>query len=184
MPIDSAQPANWHIADRISDAGAVTAIKHAFPCPARARELCSLFDAVGPDLPDVVRRLARRGPAGPLGATRGSSGSSRDCRQPLSALASPCAAATAQQPFPDLVTASETARLDFAAAPDKVDAAFNTFEFFVHHEDVRRAQLNWQPRTLPDKRPKIAVALLAPEGSTSCASSPVGVILEDSAGTN
>lgn len=30
-----------------------------------------------------------------------------------------------------------------------VDAAANTVEFFVHHEDVRRAQPGWAPRELP-----------------------------------
>jgi uncharacterized protein (TIGR03085 family) len=29
-----------------------------------------------------------------------------------------------------------------------VDAAVNTVEFFVHHEDVRRAQPEWEPRKL------------------------------------
>lgn len=35
----------------------------------------------------------------------------------------------------------------FALAP--VEKAVNTVEFFVHHEDLRRAQPGWQPRTLP-----------------------------------
>ncbi len=30
-----------------------------------------------------------------------------------------------------------------------VDGLTNTLEFFVHHEDVRRAQPGWQPRDLP-----------------------------------
>jgi uncharacterized protein (TIGR03085 family) len=30
-----------------------------------------------------------------------------------------------------------------------VDAAANTTEYFVHHEDVRRAQEEWEPRELP-----------------------------------
>ena len=29
------------------------------------------------------------------------------------------------------------------------DEAMNTLEFFIHHEDVRRAQPRWQPRDLP-----------------------------------
>jgi uncharacterized protein (TIGR03085 family) len=31
---------------------------------------------------------------------------------------------------------------------DKVDRVVNTVEFFVHHEDVRRAQPAWEPREL------------------------------------
>ncbi|ABP55616.1 TIGR03085 family metal-binding protein [Salinispora tropica] len=30
-----------------------------------------------------------------------------------------------------------------------LDEAANTMEFFIHHEDVRRAQADWQPRDLP-----------------------------------
>ena len=30
-----------------------------------------------------------------------------------------------------------------------VDRVFNTLEYFVHHEDVRRAQTGWRPRELP-----------------------------------
>lgn len=30
-----------------------------------------------------------------------------------------------------------------------VDAAANTVEYFVHHEDVRRARAGWEPRPLP-----------------------------------
>ncbi len=32
----------------------------------------------------------------------------------------------------------------------KVDAALNGLEYFVHHEDIRRAQSGWQPRDLTD----------------------------------
>jgi uncharacterized protein (TIGR03085 family) len=32
---------------------------------------------------------------------------------------------------------------------DALDRAANTLEFFVHHEDVRRAQPDWEPRALP-----------------------------------
>ncbi|MFD7075709.1 TIGR03085 family metal-binding protein [Nocardioides sp. NPDC059952] len=35
----------------------------------------------------------------------------------------------------------------FALGP--IDKAVNTVEFFVHHEDLRRAQPGWAPRTLP-----------------------------------
>jgi uncharacterized protein (TIGR03085 family) len=31
-----------------------------------------------------------------------------------------------------------------------LDRAVNTTEMFIHHEDVRRAQPDWQPRELPD----------------------------------
>jgi uncharacterized protein (TIGR03085 family) len=54
-----------------------------------------------------------------------------------------------KQPFERLVERLRTHRLTFYALPP-VDAAFNTFEFFVHHEDIRRAQQGWRRRTVPD----------------------------------
>ena len=39
-----------------------------------------------------------------------------------------------------------------------LDEAVNRNEYFIHHEDVRRAQPGWQPRQLP---PEFAVALWA-----------------------
>jgi len=53
-----------------------------------------------------------------------------------------------KQPFERLVERLRKHRLTFYALPP-VDAAFNTLEFFVHHEDVRRAQRGWRRRTLP-----------------------------------
>jgi uncharacterized protein (TIGR03085 family) len=32
-----------------------------------------------------------------------------------------------------------------------VDEAINRVEYFVHHEDVRRAQPGWEPRELPEE---------------------------------
>ena len=31
----------------------------------------------------------------------------------------------------------------------RIDTLLNTFEYFVHHEDVLRAQATWQPRATP-----------------------------------
>ena len=52
------------------------------------------------------------------------------------------------QPFERLVERLRTNRLSFYALPP-VDAAFNTVEFFVHHEDIRRAKPGWRRRNLP-----------------------------------
>jgi uncharacterized protein (TIGR03085 family) len=35
-------------------------------------------------------------------------------------------------------------------APPPLDEAVNRVEYFVHHEDVRRAQPDWRPRRLPE----------------------------------
>ena len=54
-----------------------------------------------------------------------------------------------EQPFERLVERLRTHRFTFYVLPP-VDAAFNTLEFFVHHEDIRRAQQGWRRRNLPD----------------------------------
>jgi uncharacterized protein (TIGR03085 family) len=52
-------------------------------------------------------------------------------------------------PYPDLVETIRTGppSLSVYALPG-ADARLNFLEFFVHHEDVRRAQADWQPRQL------------------------------------
>src|SRR5688572_23123399 len=48
--------------------------------------------------------------------------------------------------FPALVEAVRKARTPLALP--LVDDVVNTLEFFVHHEDIRRAQPGWAPRAL------------------------------------
>ncbi|QSB13069.1 TIGR03085 family protein [Natronosporangium hydrolyticum] len=55
----------------------------------------------------------------------------------------------ARRPFPELV---DELRRPPRWAPTRlgwVDGAINSMEMFIHHEDVRRAQPQWQPRPLP-----------------------------------
>ncbi len=51
--------------------------------------------------------------------------------------------------FADLVDRLRSPGLTPAAIP-AVDRVLNTLEFFVHHEDLRRAQPHWAPRELPE----------------------------------
>jgi uncharacterized protein (TIGR03085 family) len=55
----------------------------------------------------------------------------------------------AQTPFPDLVRTirSGPPRLSVMALPG-MDERLNTVEYFVHHEDVRRAAQDWEPREI------------------------------------
>jgi uncharacterized protein (TIGR03085 family) len=56
-------------------------------------------------------------------------------------------ASLAREPFPQLVgRLADTRRTAFAIGG--VDRLINTLEFLVHHEDIRRAQPGWEPRTL------------------------------------
>jgi uncharacterized protein (TIGR03085 family) len=55
-----------------------------------------------------------------------------------------------EHPFPRLVELLREGPPAWSPfAVPGVEAAANTIEFFVHHEDVRRAQPGWAPRELP-----------------------------------
>jgi uncharacterized protein (TIGR03085 family) len=58
-------------------------------------------------------------------------------------------AETAQGPYDDLVGQVRAAPWWSPVSNPLVDWALNTTEFYIHHEDVRRAQPGWQPRDLP-----------------------------------
>lgn len=62
----------------------------------------------------------------------------------------------------------------------KVDALFNTLEYFVHHEDIRRAQPEWAPRELPDEQQKQLWAMVRTAGKALVRRAPAGVAIENS----
>ena len=115
------------------------------------RALCSLLDKTGPDAPtlcegwttgDLAAHLVLRERR--LDAAAGVAGG------PLAGYT-----ARVQQrlrsriPFPDLVRMirSGPPALSVMALPG-MDERVNAVEFFVHHEDVRRAADGWEPRAL------------------------------------
>lgn len=59
----------------------------------------------------------------------------------------------------------------------RVDAAGNLVEYFVHHEDVRRAQPGWEQRDLPDSSQRKLWTLLRRLGRLMYRRSPAGVVL-------
>lgn len=59
-----------------------------------------------------------------------------------------------------------------------VDAQMNTAEYFVHHEDVRRAQDGWEPRALDPRQEAALWRILQAQGRMLFRHSPVGVVLE------
>lgn len=114
-------------------------------------KLCDLLDELGPDAPtlctgwttrDLAVHLAirERRPDAALGILLPPLGGHRDRVQ----------ASFAARPWPALVQLLRHGppRASVFGLP-RADAALNTIEFFVHHEDVRRAQDGWRPRELP-----------------------------------
>jgi uncharacterized protein (TIGR03085 family) len=59
----------------------------------------------------------------------------------------------------------------------QVDRLFNTLEYFVHHEDIRRANPGWEPRELTDRERRILFkgAATAGKGFVRSAGVPVEI---------
>ena len=62
----------------------------------------------------------------------------------------------------------------------KVDTMLNTMEYFIHHEDIRRAQPTWSPRVLSPREEKLLWKQIGVAGKRLVRGSKVGVALERS----
>ena len=62
-------------------------------------------------------------------------------------------------------------------AVDAISDRVNVAEFFVHHEDLRRARAGWQPRPPDGRRDAALWRLLGRMGRLLYRRSPVGVVL-------
>jgi uncharacterized protein (TIGR03085 family) len=58
-----------------------------------------------------------------------------------------------------------------------LESASNTVEFYIHHEDVRRAQPHWTPRALPSELEDTLWSRLRTGGRLMLRSAPTGVRL-------
>jgi uncharacterized protein (TIGR03085 family) len=142
--------------------------------------LCDLALQVGEDQPTlcegwtvkdlVVHLLVREGSPAAVGISV-----SR-----LSRLTDRASARLARKPFESLVERlrSGPPRLSPFAIP-KVDDLANSLEFFVHHEDVRRAQPGWVPRELGADTDGTLWSMLRWPGKALARRAPVGVTIED-----
>jgi uncharacterized protein (TIGR03085 family) len=141
--------------------------------------LCDLFLELGPDRPTLcggwrTRDLAahlvireRRPDAGPGILIRPLAGYTRRVQDSY-----------ARRPWPELVDLVRTGPPFFWPRP--IADGVNVTEFFVHHEDVRRAQPDWQPRPPDARRDRALWAALSRSGRILVRRSPVGVVLRDS----
>ncbi len=65
-----------------------------------------------------------------------------------------------------------------------VDEPVNGMEYFIHHEDIRRAQTGWQPRDLPSDLEEQLWKRVASGAKLALRRAPVGVALERPDGTS
>ena len=137
--------------------------------------LCQLFEELGPEAPTLcegwnARDLAvhlvvreRRGRVQLLRRMRIFSGYVKRVERSY-----------AVKPWPELVELVRSGPSVWS--PLKVDSTLNTAEFFVHHEDLRRAQTDWQPRPADPNRDAALWRCTGLLGRLMYRKSPVGVI--------
>ncbi|MGV9305154.1 MULTISPECIES: TIGR03085 family metal-binding protein [unclassified Nonomuraea] len=140
--------------------------------------LCDLLDTLGPDAPTLctgwsTRDLAahlvlreRRIDANPGIALKPLAGYTASVQEGLKA----------KHSFSELVGLVRRPGGVYGLLPP-LDEAVNTLEYFVHHEDVRRAQPGWEPRELPDDLERLLWRRLEMGARIMLRRSPVGVVL-------
>lgn len=112
--------------------------------------LCDLALALGPDAPtlcgewnaeDLIAHLLVREnrPLGAMGIAIGA----------LAGLTEKAMAKERRRAFPAMVERLRKPRLSVYTLP-VAEELLNTLEYVVHHEDLRRAQPDWEPRSLSD----------------------------------
>lgn len=103
--------------------------------------------------------------------------------KPLAPVAAKASQRIGSVPFPDLVERLRNGPPVYS--PFRIgalDTLANTMEFFIHHEDIRRAQPVWEPRAMSAAEQAALWGSLKVLGKGLVRRAPVGVVAKD-AGT-
>ena len=152
------------------------------PASVERHKLCDLFDELGPDAPtlcegwrtvDLAAHLVvreRRPDAAPGVLVK-----------PLASYTEKVQKRIAEGPWAEIVERIRSGPPRLSPwRIDAVDRLVNTVEFFVHHEDVRRAQPQWSARELDAELVDDLHASLKRGARLMTRRSPVGIELEPS----
>ena len=115
------------------------------------RELAELMLATGPEAPTLCEGWTTKDLAAHLVVRESRPDAAVGIIvSPLAGWTDRVTRATAAQSYPELVRKVRTGppTLSVFSVPG-MDGLGNLVEYVVHHEDVRRAQADWQPRDLP-----------------------------------
>lgn len=143
------------------------------------RELCDLMDQVGPDAPTLCEGWTTRDLAAHLVVREGRPDAAGGILlPPLARYTARVQSSIAQRPWPQLVDLVRSgppwwSPYSVPGLGDKI----NTMEYFVHHEDVRRAATGWEPRSADPRRAGVLWGLLRRGARVLYRNSPVGVVL-------
>ena len=152
------------------------------PLVARERsQLADLFDSQGPDAPTLCAGWATSDLVAHLIVREGHPSAAGIAIGPLSGWTGHHQAAVAARPYDALVDSFRSGPPWYS--PMRVPAVAsvtNTLEFFVHHEDVRRARPGWSPRHLSTSDDRLIWRQLVARARVLLRRSPVDVTLEAS----
>jgi uncharacterized protein (TIGR03085 family) len=143
--------------------------------------LCALAQQLGPDEPTLCGDWTVRDLVAHLIVREGSPAAVGITVSPLAGVTEAAMRREAAKDFPSMVTKLRHGPpLWSPMRLPKIGPMLNTMEFFVHHEDIRRAQPAWEPRLLPPHVEEVVWrgATLAGKGFTRAA--PVAVALQRS----
>jgi uncharacterized protein (TIGR03085 family) len=142
--------------------------------------LCDLFDEAGPDAPTLCEGWRTRDLAAHLVVREGRVDASLGIMlPPLAGYTAKVQSRYAAKPWTELVAAVRNGPPKWSMMrAEKVDGAANTIEFFVHHEDVRRAAPGWEPRVLDAGFEQALAERLASFAPRLMKSTPVPLVLE------
>lgn len=141
--------------------------------------LADLLLAVGPDAPTVNDGWTTRDLAAHLVLReRRPDAAGGIALPPLRGYAERVRRALAGQPYPQLVEAIRRPPWWSPVSNPILDDLVNTVEFFVHHEDVRRAGPGWGPRDLPAGQQRALWRSVLPLGRLALRRFPAAVLVQ------
>lgn len=144
------------------------------------QELCRLMEELGPDAPTLCGDWTTRDLAAHLVVRESRPDAAAGIvLKPMSGWTDHIQQKETKKPWSELVHAIRTGppRLSVFSLP-KADALGNTTEYFVHLEDVRRAEPAWEPRNLPPKFSDALWKITSSRAKGFYRHVPVGVRLE------
>jgi uncharacterized protein (TIGR03085 family) len=144
-------------------------------------QLCALAQQVGADAPTLCEGWTVRDLVVHLLLREGHPSAAAIAVPPLVPLLERATARLGRRDFDDLVTSLRHGppRWSPFAIPWLGDL-LNLLEFYVHHEDVRRAQADWAPRELPPRTEDAIWRAVSRAGKGLLVRSQVGIIAERS----
>ncbi len=153
------------------------------PDPRLARrersELCDLFERMGPDAPTLCAGWSTRDLAAHLVVREGRPDAAVGIViKRLAGWGKRVQDGAARRDWPELIAIIRNGPPIWSGfALPGIDAMMNTAEFFVHHEDVRRASEQWQPRELREPDAEALWKIVRARSSMFFRHANTGVIL-------